>query len=258
MNLFGGGVKVESVKAKDKSPKLRKQSDLPVPSTASTLHGNLRPASVSMSGLSGVTAPSPPTPWRKASSPSPVSWLQAGHKQSPLFTNNWICFDSGKFKHETPQHSSKTWNWRCFPNNKRFPKGDGSWPENLKLRVPHQNFMRPLSPLTTSRQAEAPVSRKRSTQSDVRMVNGVLTETRSHSCHVTRHSVCHGHLFRTETLLEDGVETISVFENNKLGITTMMTCTQMYFSSYRDDTQIISFVLQSRKRRMESKWKYKC
>jgi len=52
--------------------------------------------------------------------------------------------------------------------------------------------------LTTSRQAEAPVSRKRSTQSDVRMVNGVLTET------------------RTETLLEDGVETISVFENNKL------------------------------------------
>ena len=183
MNLFGGGVKVESVKAKDKSPKLRKQSDLPVPSTASTLHGNLRPASVSMSGLSGVTAPSPPTPWRKASSPSPVSWLQAGHKQSPLFTNNWICFDSGKFKHKTPQHSSKTWNWRCFPNNKRFPKGDGSWPENLKLRVPHQNFMRPLSPLTTSRQAEAPVSQKRSTQSDVRMVNGVLTETRSHSWH---------------------------------------------------------------------------
>ena len=55
----------------------------------------------------------------------------------------------------------------------------------------------------------------------------------STSCHVTRHSVCHGHLFRTETLLEDGVETISVFENNKLGITTMMTSTQMYFSSYR-------------------------
>ena len=79
VNLFGGGVKVESAKAKDKSPKLRKQSDLPVPSTASTLQGNLRPASVSVSGL---TAPSPPTPWRKASSPSPVSWLQAGHSYS--------------------------------------------------------------------------------------------------------------------------------------------------------------------------------
>ena len=107
--------------------------------------------------------------------------------------------------------------------------------------------MRPLSPLTTSRQAEAPASRKRSTQSDVRMVNGVLTETRSRSCHVPRATICHGHLFRTETLLEDGVETISVFENNKLGI----TYTDIFHNLY--DTQIISFVLQSGKRRMESK-----